>query len=87
MRNTVANMPIAGVMGLKGTANLLGRHTTGSMNSVAAAAAQHTSKTTVNATGPRSLNDTVKAAAKHKSCNRQMDRTSEVSCMWCLPVQ
>jgi hypothetical protein len=63
MRKTVANMPIAGVMGLKGTANLSGRHTTGSMNRVAAAAAQHTSSTTSTATGPRNRKATVKPAA------------------------
>lgn len=59
----MANMPMAGVMGLKGTANLSGRHTTGSISSVAAAPAQHTSSTTVSATGPRSRKDTVKPAS------------------------
>ena len=51
-----------GVRGLNGTANLAGRQTTGSMNSVAAATSHSAEKTTYTGTGAPSLNEIVKAA-------------------------
>ena len=60
MRCSVMNMPSAGVRGLSGTANLVGRHTTGSVYSVLAATSHSTASTTYSGMGARSLNATVK---------------------------
>jgi len=80
----VKNMPSEGVSGLKGTANLSGRHTTGSMYSVNAAASHAAARRTVTAMGAPNRNATVKPAeseirVKHNQrillepCHRQDD--------------
>lgn len=66
----MTNMPSEGVSGLKGTANLSGRHTTGSMYSVNAAASHAAARMTVTAMGAPHRNATVKPAESEIRVNQ-----------------